>query len=182
MASRKKSAPTESVPPPSQPTVKIAKQEYMIKAVTELRLHPENPKKGKVGAIGESLEANDFYGAAVVQKSSGFILVGNHRYKAAIEKGLKEIPVIVIDCDDATARRIMLADNRIADLGTYDEKLLQANVQASYQDGGLMGTGFMGVDLERMLAKDKPPEKFPEFNEQVKVTYTCPKCKFAWSS
>lgn len=179
MASRKKSAPTESNPPT---TVKIASQEYMIKAVTDLRLHPDNPKKGKVDVIGASLEANDFYGAAVVQKSTGFILVGNHRYKAALEKGMKEIPVIVVDCDDATARRIMLADNRIADLGTYDDKLLATNVEHAQQDGGLFGTGFMGVDLERMLAKDKPPEKFPEFNETVKVNYTCPKCNFSWSS
>jgi ParB-like chromosome segregation protein Spo0J len=180
MAAKKRKPEQTAETKPAE--VKIAKQEYAILPLTSMKLHPKNPKKGDTDAIGESLVANDFYGAVIVQKSTGFILAGNHRWKSATEKGMVEIPVIVVDCDDATAERILLADNRIADLGSYDDKALAALVKdAQAHSGSLAGTGFMGVDLERMLAKEKPPTEFPEFTEQVKVSYTCPKCNFTWS-
>lgn len=189
MAAKKKSAKkTEAPQLPEQaatttppPKVKIAKQEYRLAAVSELRTHPKNPKKGDVDAIGESMEKNDLYGAAVVQKSTGFILAGNHRYKAAIEKGLKEIPIIEVDCDDATADRILLADNKIADLGSYDQAALLALVEDRAKNGDLKGTGFVDMDLERMKAKLQAPDKFPEYDGQVTVKYRCPKCNFQWS-
>lgn len=170
---------TTSSPPP--PRVKIAKQEYRLAAVSELRVHPRNPKKGDVDAIAESIERNDFYGAAVVQKSTGFILAGNHRYKGAIEKGLTEIPIIEIDCDDATAERILLADNRIADLGTYDQAALLALVEDRAKSGDLRGTGFADADLERMKAKLQAPEEFPTYDGHVTMKYKCPSCGFQWS-
>jgi len=180
MAARKKKQPEAAETKIAD--VRIASQDYKILPLTSMKLHPKNPKKGDVEAIGESLVANDFYGAILVQKSTGYILAGNHRWKSASEKGMSEVPVIVVDCDDATAERILLADNRIADLGSYDDKALTALVKdAQVHSGSLSGTGFMGVDLERMLAKEKPPENFPEFTEQVKVSYTCPKCNFTWS-
>lgn len=168
-----------SVPRPDSRAVKIASQSYEIRAISSLQPHPKNPRRGNVGAIGESLEANDFYGAAIVQKSTNFILVGNHRYKSAVEKGLREIPVIVVDVDDEKAERIMLADNRIADLANYDDRALLA-LLANRADG-LTGTGFGDQDLAKLSAKVSPPETFPEFNGQVTVKYRCPSCSFEWS-
>lgn len=37
---------------------------------------------------------------------------------------ITSVPVVWLDVDDATAKRIMLADNRTADLATYDEQIL----------------------------------------------------------
>jgi hypothetical protein len=183
MAAKKKKAQDTTAPVAPEPEhkVKIAKQEYRLAAIAELKVHPRNPKKGNVDAIGESMERNDFYGAAVVQKSTGFILAGNHRYKGAIEKGLTEIPIIEVDCDDATAERILLADNKIADLGSYDQAALLAIVEDRAKHGDLKGTGYVDMDLERMKAKLQAPERFPEFDGQVTVKYRCPKCGFSWS-
>jgi len=191
MARKKKEAaqtqapPVEAKPdqaPAAEPVThaKIAKQEYVLLPIDRARVHPANPKKGNTDAIGESIEKNDFYGAMIVQKSTGFILVGNHRYKSALEKGLTEIPAIVVDVDDATATRIMLADNRIADLGTYDESVLRMHVEERARAGDLAGTGYGEADLERMRAKTKPPEAFPEFDGHVTTTYLCPSCGFRW--
>lgn len=181
----KKATAPDLAPAPPPPElrlgVKVANQEYAIKPVESLRLHPRNAKKGNVEAIGESIEANDFYGAAVVQKSTGYILVGNHRYKAAIEKGMKEIPVLLVDCDDETAERINMADNRIADLGTYDEGKLFAQMEARSKAGGLKGSGYGDADLERMKKKLSAPSKFPEVSGAVKVKYKCPNCSYEWS-
>jgi hypothetical protein len=185
---RKKAAGAESkapklevVPPPPEVAGKIAKQTYEIRAVSELRLHPRNARRGDVDAIGASIERNDFYGAAVVQKSTGYILVGNHRYKGAVAKGLPAIPIILVDCDDETAERIMLADNRIADLADYDGRALLALLEDHAKSGGLSGTGFGDADLAKLQAKANPPESFPEFNGQVTVKYKCPHCSFEWS-
>ncbi len=171
----------EASAPPPEKAAKIASQEYEIRAVASIRLHPKNPKRGDVEEIGKSIAANDFYGAILVQKSSGFILAGNHRWKGAVEKGLKEVPVIVIDCDDETAERILLADNRIADLGTYDESALMKLVEERKAAGGLAGTGFVDMDLERMKAKLTAPSEFPSFDGNVTTKYSCPKCGFSWS-
>jgi hypothetical protein len=119
--------------------------------VASLQLHPENPRQGDVGGIFTSIEANGFYGALVVQESTGRILAGNHRYRAAAEDGAETIPVIYVDCDDATARKIMLADNRLADLATNDTALLTELLQNVAAEGTLEGTGYDGDDLDDLL-------------------------------
>lgn len=160
---------------------KIAKQEYVIRAVESLLKHPRNPKKGNVAAIGDSIEKNDFYGAAVIQKSTGFIIAGNHRYEAAIEKGLKEIPVIVVDVDDATAERILLGDNRIAEMGGYDDSVLQKLLEDRTKNGGLHGTGYDDTYLKKLQEKNKPKEATPD-KGATRHVHHCPKCGHEWSS
>lgn len=112
------------------------------------RLHPENPRVGDVGAIKQSIEAHGFYGVIVAQESTGYVLAGNHRLKAAKELGLETVPVAFIDVDDDKARRILLADNRTADQGGYnDETLLDLLERLD----GLEGTGYTGDDLDDLL-------------------------------
>lgn len=86
-------------------------------AVTNISPHPRNPRRGAVDAIMQSIDHNGFYGACVVQESTGYILAGNYRHQAAVYRGAETLPVIFIDCDDATADRILVADNRSNDLG-----------------------------------------------------------------
>lgn len=162
---------------------KLAKQDYKLVKVSALKPHPKNPRRGNVPVISKSIEANDFYGAVIVQKSTGFILAGNHRYKAAVEAGIAKIPVIYVDVDDAKATKILLADNRTGDLATYDDSALHEILkQVSNDDiANLMGTGYGESDIVALI-KDKPATSpLPEFQDQVKVNYTCPKCSFAWS-
>lgn len=184
-AKRASAPPVPAEAPPATPAearVKVAKQEYKIVPTQSVKLHPKNPKKGNVDAIGQSLEKNDFYGAIIVQKSTGFILAGNHRWKSAVEKDMREVPVIVVDVDDDAAERILLADNRIADLGTYDESMLMQALDERSKKGDIQGTGYGDADLERMKAKMQKPTEFPVFEEQtVHHSYTCPRCNFVWS-
>ena len=89
-----------------------------------IKPHPDNARRGNVDAIRQSIQANGFFGSLVVQRSTGHILVGNHRFRAAQAEQLPEVPVMFIDCDDDEAKRILLADNRTSDLGVYDDELL----------------------------------------------------------
>lgn len=58
----------------------------------------------------------------------------------------------IITCDDATARRINLVDNRSAELGTYDEQALAELIKAALADGDLEGTGYDDAYLSDLLA------------------------------
>lgn len=134
------------------------RQKYVRRKVDELTPHPSNPRQGDVGAIHGSIEANGFYGALVVQKSTGYILAGNHRLQAAVHAGATSVPVIEVDVDDETATRILLADNRTNDLASYDEDALAALLTGLAEAGGLDGTGYDGDDVDRLLADVAPPD------------------------
>lgn len=143
---------------------RLAAQDYEVVPVTAVSLHPENAKVGDVPAIAKSIARNDFYGALVVQRSTGHILVGNHRWLAAKAENLGEVPVIYVDVDDDQARRIMVADNRTSDLGTFDMEKLSALLESF--DGDLDGTGYSLDDLTDMLGTPgdglTPPDSVPE--------------------
>ena len=122
-------------------------QEYELVPVGKLREHPQNPRRGVVEVIDESIEANGWYGAVVAQRSTGYILAGNHRYRVAKKRGAKEIPTIWRDVDDDAAIRILLVDNKSADAGSYDEELLDELLSGLET---LDGTGY-GFDLDDLL-------------------------------
>lgn len=86
--------------------------------------HPANPRRGDKAVIGRSLAANHMYQPIRVQRSTGFILAGNHTHAALAEKGATEVPVIYLDVSDDDAARIMADDNHTADFGTYDDHAL----------------------------------------------------------
>ena len=129
-------------------------QDYELVPIGDIQPHPKNPRQGDVNAIVASIKANQFYGVCVVQRSMGFILVGNHRWMAARQCGLEQIPVVWVDCDDATALRILLADNRTNDLASYDEQMLVEMLQEIQAEVGTLGG--TGYDLEALddLLKD----------------------------
>ena len=117
-------------------------------AVDSLKEFTGNPRKGNVKELVESLKANGQYKPIVVQKSSKQILAGNHLWKAAKELGWTEINIVEIDVDDANAKKIVATDNRLADLGGYDEKLLLDLLG----DIDLTGTGYVPADVDDLLA------------------------------
>lgn len=166
-------------------------QQYLLTPLGEIRPHPHNPNVGAAELLEESVEANGFYGAVIVQKSTGYILAGNHRYRLALQRGAESLPAIWVDVDDATARRILLVDNEATRRGHADPKALaelMREIQAG--QGGLEGTGYTQAQLDSLLkqlakqaepAEGQAPGAFPSFGEDVETQYCCPKCGFEWS-
>lgn len=171
-------------------------QSQKIELVPKHRIqpHPENPRKGDNESIAESVEHNKFYGACLVQRSTGYIVAGSHRYRAAVDKGMTEIPTIYLDINDEEARRIMLADNRTADLAINDAETVTALLTdlADNDVNGLLGTGYSATDLAEFTRanfteESTRPEREPSEAEQsvpVRVGayhFNIPKSKFdAW--
>jgi hypothetical protein len=121
--------------------------------IDSIQPHPRNVNDGDCGAIGVSMDANGFFGAVLVQESTGYILAGKHRWLVRKQRGAKTIPVLYQDVDDAAALRIMLADNRTARLGADDPLKLSELLQEILSDAGtLEGTGFTGDDLDELLS------------------------------
>lgn len=126
-----------------------------------LKQHPMNPRRGDVDAIVESIKVNGFYGTVVVQKSTNYILAGNHRWLAAQRAGLDSVPVMWLDVTDVQAKKILLADNRMNDRAIYDEAELQSLLRSVIAHDDLRGTGFDATDIDKLIedAVDEPNDK-----------------------
>ncbi len=162
--------------------MQVINQKHELTPVTRLKPHPRNPNAGDVAAIQASIDENGFYGAIIAQRSTGHILVGHHRYQAAVQAGAEKIPVFWVDVDDTRALKILLADNRTAELATRDEEALAQLLQElGAADGGLTGTGYDADDLEHLLARtsDELPDSFKALDESIAQdvkTVKCPHC------
>jgi ParB-like chromosome segregation protein Spo0J len=111
--------------------------------------YPCNAREGDVGAIAESLAENGQYRPVVVNAADHTILVGNHTWRAAKALGWTEISVTFVAVDEEEAKRIVLVDNRTADLATYNTDDLVELLMSLH--GNLAGTGFSGDDLDDLL-------------------------------
>lgn len=95
-----------------------------IETIDSLKSHPLNPRMGNLSAIAESLTRHGQYRPIVAQSSTRHILAGNHTWRAAKMLGWTEIAVSWLDVDNETARRVLIADNRLTDLASYDNENL----------------------------------------------------------
>jgi len=150
--------PVATSSPPSNETARVrarvVDQSYELVEVAALKPHPRNPNSGDLEAIGESVEANGFYGACIAQRSTGHILVGNHRHRAARQAGLANVPCIYVDCDDEAALRILLADNRAGAQGRRSNAAV-AEILRMLPDAS-RGTGYKPPEVTRLLQLHRP--------------------------
>jgi len=143
---------------PNTPAM-IATEMVMV-GVNEIMPHPQNPRVGDVESIAESITENGYFAPVGVQRSTGFVLYGNHRLLAARLAGLAEVPVVWLDVDDVHATRIMIADNRYAEKGTWDDRKL-LDLLDDFDLDGLLGTGYDDIEREMLRASFDDPELPP---------------------
>jgi DNA modification methylase len=86
----------------------------------------------------------------------GELIAGHGRVLAAEQLGLTEAPVIVLGhLTEAQRRAYRLADNKLTELGGYDEALLAAELQElEADDFDLSLVGFSDAELDQLLAFD----------------------------
>ncbi|WP_086559892.1 hypothetical protein [Streptomyces africanus] len=151
-----------------------------------------NARRGNVETILDSLRANGQYKPLTVRRQGETmtILAGNHTYLALLrheESGRDacrdwelandrpcqlcinvdaDDPTALshlIECDDDTAKRINLVDNKAADDGAYDEEALAAILGSL--ESGPAGTGYTDEEADSILAR---------YEEEDVVEYTAP--------
>lgn len=146
----------------------------LLRDIETIGQYPKNPRAGDIAAIAESMEINGMYRPVYVQKSTGHILAGNHTYAAALSLGATKIPVVELDVDDNTAARIVLADNRTADLGEYDTSQLVELLELVGIEDSLLGTGYNAFDLEALKALADMEPDYSDHASWPTITLTVP--------
>ena len=118
--------------------------------IDKLVPHPDNPRRGDLETIANSLRVHGQYKPLVVQRSTGYILAGNHTWLAAKHLGWDTLAVAYVDVGETQASQILLVDNRASDLGSYDNVAL-SELLASL-DTNLEGTGYDPDYVDDLLA------------------------------
>lgn len=126
--------------------------------LSDLNLYHKNPRRGDVDAIVESLKKRGQYRPIVVNIGTHAshdyeILAGNHTYMAAKKLGWETIQATTVDVDDDQAAQIVLADNRLADLGGYDDETLSSLLS---DVSSLDGLGWSRDDVDELAAALEP--------------------------
>lgn len=139
-------------------------QQHNIK---DLNYFHKNPRIGDVQTIADSIRINGVYKPVVVNKGTHTgrpleILAGNHTVKAhqqLINEGDSSYATIdcwVVDVTEEQANRIVLTDNRTADLGGYDnDNLLE--LLGNLNDG-IDGTGYDDSYIDALLGMNTPDD------------------------
>ncbi|MEA1053364.1 ParB N-terminal domain-containing protein [Lamprobacter modestohalophilus] len=96
----------------------------------------------------------------ILAGADGLIVAGHGRLLAARKLGLNEVPVVVLDhLSDTQRRALVLADNRLAELSTWDEDLLRIELDALEEaDFDIDLTGFDADFLETLFAEEPDNE------------------------
>lgn len=145
------------------------------KPVSELAEYENNPRynDNAVDAVANSIR--DFgFKVPIIIDSGDVIVAGHTRVKAARKLGIGTVPCVV--ADDLTpdqVRAFRLADNKTAEIATWDAELLNAELEDL--DFDMSSFGFE-------MAEDVPD--IDDFEEREgasdKKMCQCPKCGFEW--
>jgi ParB-like chromosome segregation protein Spo0J len=161
--------------------------------VRDLTPDPQNRRKHNPRNVGLIADALQKVGAArsIVIDEDGVVLAGNATLDAASEVGIERVRVIEASgheliavrrrgLTDAQKRHLAVADNRAAELATWDLAQLAADAEAGLD----LSSFFTNVELADLLAGDAPVPDFgaaPE-GEQGRLdvvggaAHTCPEC------
>src|SRR5258708_21838555 len=92
--------------------------------------NPRKPPQQQIDQIAASFLEFGMINPVAVD-TDGEIIVGAARYQAALQLGWKEIPVLVLShLSELQKRAYRIADNQIALNASWDEELLQAELEA----------------------------------------------------
>jgi len=150
--------------------------------IDAIQIDPRNPREHsdkQIKQIARSIKSFGFNVPPIINRSNR-VLAGHGRLLAAKSIGLNEIPVIRLDdLSEAQARAFAIADNRLCENATWDERLLGeifVELAALNLDFGLEDTGFtMGeIDLriEGLSLESKPDalDEIPDVPDHPPIT------------
>lgn len=159
--------------------------EIVMKAIDELIPYINNPRHNDdaVDAVASSIK-NFGFKVPIVVDGENEIVNGHTRLKAAKKLGLEEVPVIV--ADDLTEEQVKafrLADNKVAEIATWDEELLAIELEELQNlDIDMDIIGFSEYEINSLMSSDfeingnLDDYEEPESKEK---TCTCPECGYS---
>ena len=165
--------------------------------IADLELDPHNARRHNernLDVLAKSLERFDQRKPIVVNERTMRIEAGNGTLTRAIELGATHIVAVFVDDDEETAAAYAIADNRSAELATWDAEQLASTIgefpEVDWGDLGWSADDFDGLDADWPLTETttvsehertlESPEDFPEYDDEtIETQYKCPKCNSA---
>jgi DNA modification methylase len=138
----------------------------VYRRIDTLKPDPANPRrhtKKQIRQIADSINAFDFNVPMLIDGADN-IVAGHGRYFACRLLGRTEVPTLCLDhLTPEQARAFRIADNRLTEISTWDDRLLAEQLRDLSLHGldfSLELTGFdMGeIDL-RVASLEEPPER-----------------------
>ena len=155
--------------------------ELIEKKISELKEYENNPRKNDkaVGYLKNSIK--DFgFKVPIVIDSNNVIVCGHTRLKAAKVLKMKTVPCIIADdLTDEQIRAFRLADNQVTGLSTWDNEMLDAELEALGIDMSSYGFN-LGKVLENS-SEEIDVANFEEEFDDEEYEYECPCCGFQFN-
>lgn len=130
----------------------------VYKKIDDVYPYENNPRNNEeaVDVVAESIQEFGFK-IPIVISGDNVVVAGHTRIKAAKKLSMKEVPCIIADdLNDEQIRAFRLADNKSAEIATWDEeKLEQELAQIMNIDMSLFGFGGEENDFADEVADDK---------------------------
>src|SRR5437660_5997802 len=156
----------------------------VYRQIDQLTPDPANPRrhsKKQIRQIADSIKTFGFNVPVLVDADLN-VKAGHGRLLACRELGITEAPTLCLDhLTPAQARAFMIADNRLTEIATWDDRVLAQQ----FKDLSLLGldfslelTGFEMGEIDLRIASledapdqaDDPADALPEFSTQPSIS------------
>jgi DNA modification methylase len=156
----------------------------VYRAIDQLKPNPANPRlhsKKQIRQIANSIETFGFNVPVLVDAELN-VFAGHGRLLACRELGWSEVPTLCLDhLTPAQARAFGIADNRLTEIATWDDRLLAEQLK----DLSLLGldfslevTGFEVAEIDLRIASlddmperdDDPADAVPEVSAEPPIS------------
>jgi DNA modification methylase len=155
-------------------TLSFAPERIETWPLERLKPHARNAKihgDDQVAKIAASM-AQFGWTVPVLVAGDGEVIAGHGRILAATHLGLRDAPVIVLDhLSEAQRRAYRIADNKLTELGAWDEALLAGELEELLADDfDLSVVGFSDAELDELLAVEGDTTDGREGEDEVPET------------
>jgi len=133
--------------------------------------NPRQITTAQYEALKFSLEKFGFVQPVVINASTGRVVGGHQRIKAAIALGIEQVPTVTLQLDEHDEKALNLALNRVG--GEWDDRLLTKLLADLGSEGwDLADLGFDDTELDRLLnATTTEPEPGTVTDVQYEESY-----------
>ena len=141
-----------------------------MKKVSELKEYENNPRNNEaaIDAVAKSIEEFGFKVPIVITKED-VIIAGHTRLKASLKLGLATVPCIVADdLTEGQIKAFRLADNKTAELASWDFSKLESELASIEMDMSQFGF----EDLESDVPDNATDDDFDPSEELTETPYT----------
>lgn len=163
--------------------------------ISAIKPYWRNPRRNENAVEAVKQSVRDYgYNQPIVVDSKNVIVVGHTRYKALLELGVTEVPVVVVDLPPDKVKEYRIADNKSGEIATWDMQALISELR-EIMDTNVMQIYFHDYDIDYMLQQtatvqhatqeeiiqtaEELNNRFAKNNQSVMGNYinvSCPHC------